>query len=650
MRAYDKLLSPFVIGNAVLKNRLMGSKSLPHFLQGPEPFPTNEVISYFANYARNGAAVVTVKGHELYEDVSKLKYDMAQMPRYDLSDSRVGNYFSKLADAIHFYGSKASISLHMMEPKGINISEVTEETAKGMRGDYRIPRGREMTKQDMTDMISQFVQICRTYQSLGFDMCNLYMTYRSSILACALSPAVNKRTDEYGGSVENRCRFPLELCRAIKAACGRDWLIEAQISGEEEPGGYTLEDTVQFAKLAEGAIDILTIRGFDGSESHPTGLNSSPGAYATLRAAEAIKRSGAKIAVSVNGGYQDPNDCERILAEGKADLFSMARAFICDHDYYQKILDGRVEDIVPCVRCNKCHVTSRTGPWVSVCTVNPMQGYQFKHLFQPTGTPRNIAVIGGGPAGMAAARYGRLAGHRVTLFEQQPILGGQLFHTEFPSFKWPLERYKQFMIRQMERLDVDVRLNTTATPELIEAENYDVVIAATGAHPVRPRIPGADQPGVWLALEVYGQEEKLGHEVIVVGGSETGTETGMYLAENGHHVTVLTRRDKLASDATPVHYYDILKEAWERLDQFQFLLQANTTQITPRSVTYLDPEGREHTLQGDSVVVCGGMESNREEALAFEHICRRFYLIGDARNPKNVQQCNRQAFGVITEL
>ena len=650
MNKFQHLLSPVVIGGVVLKNRLMGSKSLPHFLQGPEPFPTNEVISYLANYARNGAAVVTVKGHEVYDDVSRLKYDMAQMPRYDLSDTRVGNYFSKLADAIHFYGAKASISLHMMEPKGMNISQVTEETSRGMQGDYRIPLGREMTRQDMEDMIGQFVGICRTYQALGFDMCNLYMTYRSSILACCLSPAVNKRTDAYGGSVENRCRFPLELCRAIKAACGQDFLIEAQISGEEEAGGYTLEDTVAFAKLAEGAIDILTIRGFDGSESHPTGLNSRPGQYATLRAAEAIKKSGARVLVAVNGGYQDPLDCERILAEGKADLFSMARTFICDHDYYQKLLDGREEDIVPCVRCNKCHVTSRTGPWVSLCTVNPMQGYQFKHLFKPTGQQRRIAVVGGGPAGMAAARYGRLAGHQVTLFEAGSALGGQLFHTAYPSFKWPLERYKRFLTAQMDRLGVDVRLNTRATPELLSGGSYDVIIAATGARPVRPPIPGADQPGVWLALDVYGRERELGRRVIVVGGSETGTETGMYLAENGHEVVVLSRREKLASDATPVHYYDILREAWERLELFSFLTEAHTTGVSPTSVTYTDRQGRSHTLEADSVVVCGGMVPLREEALAFQPLCSRFYLIGDARQPKNVQQCTRQAFGVITEL
>lgn len=650
---YPLLTSPLKIGNTVLKSRLLATRALPHFLQGGETHPTDSVINYYANIARNGAAIVTVSGGFALQDRRQMPVnDMQHAPMYDPSEPAGQNYFSQLAEAIHFHGSLASISIQRMDPPGYNISDFVPEDAKAFRGEYFIPMGKAITKPVMQQMIDNVVETARLYQSFGFDMVCLYMPYRSSILACALSPAINKRTDEYGGSIENRARLPLEMCAAIKKACGKDFLIEIQMSGEEEPGGYTAEDTVAFAKLAEGLVDLIQLRGMDGNASHPIGFNCAKGEHVTLHVAQKVKEAGVNIVVVPNGGFQDPDECESYLKAGMCDMFGMARSFICDYGYYEKLYEGRSDDIVPCIRCNKCHVTSLTGPWRSVCSVNPMQGINNRKdiLVQPASRAQRVCVIGGGPAGMMAAVTCARRGHQVTLFEKSRVLGGQLIHADYATFKWPLRDFKNYLIYQMDKLGVDVQLKTEASPELVRSRNYDAVIAAVGARPKRPAIPGADDPAVLTPLSVFGYTDKLGKRVIVVGGSETGTETGMYLAENGHDVTVLTRQDKLSHDATPIHYYEIMRDAWLEMENFHYLTEAVTTSVTPTSVTYVDKDGISHTLEADSVVVSAGVQPLMDEALSFSGLSPRYFQIGDCHKPQDVQYCMRTAYAAAAQI
>lgn len=656
MKKYKHLLSPIIIGDNILKNRMFASKAFPHFLQGPETFPTETVIAYYANLARNGAAVVTVKGAEgpdgVYPDRTTLPPgDGKHIALYDPDEPGVENYFSQMADAIHYYGAKASISLHGMEPEGLCVSKLTDEQRAKIHGRFHIPEGREMTREDIERYKAHLVKRCQKYQSLGFDMCNLYLTYKSSLLSAFLSPATNYRTDEYGGSTENRVRIVVEICDTIKAACGKKWMIEAQISGEEECG-YDVDEMVRYAKCLEGKVDILHIRAKDAAESHPVGFNSRAGDPVTIHYAEAIKASGVHIVVAPNGGYQDLDECEAYIAEGKADMITMGRAFICDFDYYQKAVEGRGDDVVPCIRCNKCHAPSMTGPWVSYCSVNPLQGISniVKRLSTPTEARRRVAVIGGGPAGMNAALYAKARGHDVTLYERTGTLGGQLKHADYASFKWPLKRYKNWLIYQLDKQQVHVALNTAATPEMIEAGKFDAVIAATGAVPAFPDIPGREQSHVHAPVDVYGIQETLGENIVVIGGAETGTETGMYLAETGHNVTVLTRQDSLAPDATVVHYSDVLESAWEALPAFSYILNATTVEIGGNYVKYMNKSGDMQTILADDVVLCGGVTPQMEEAASFADCAPQFFVIGDASCPGDVHRCTREAYAAADRI
>lgn len=653
---YGHLIKPIVIGNTVLRNRLYATKGLNMLIQGFEKLPTEATMMYYANLAKSGAAVVTVRAAEKY-DREKAAMFGGRKPIWDKDDPSMDNYYTQIVDLIHFYGAKAAIGIQRQEPKGYNISAITnDEVLKNFSQTMLLPRGEEISVEGLEQMKADIVKSLVHYKSLGFDMCNLYMSYRASILACAFSPRVNKRTDKYGGSLENRCRLVLELCQEIKRACGKDFLIEVQLSGEEDEvpsGGYTIEDTIAFCKMAEGLVDIIQLRAPHGDLAHPTGLNSTEEAPLTLKYSQAIKESGAKIVTVPVGGFQDPELANRFIAEGRADMIGMARAFICDSDYYKKILSGSGSDVVPCIRCNNCHgITYENGPWLCMCSVNPEVGIKHR-LHMLTDAPqsvKNVAVIGGGPAGMRAALIARQRGHNVTLFEKRAVLGGQLIHADFASFKWPLRKYKNWLIDQLKQQGVKVVLNTEPTPEMISSGGFDSVIACTGALPKRLDIPGGNGADIWSPVHVFGNESRLGSRVVVVGGSETGVETALYLADAGHKVTVLTRQKSLAQDANEIHYIKSLRTYWQNNANFSFITEAHTTAVTGKSVTYTTADGQEKTIECDSVVISAGVAPETASAISYSGTAEQFLMAGDCVKPGRIYEATRAAFGAATQI
>jgi thioredoxin reductase len=495
---------------------------------------------------------------------------------------------------------------------------------------------------------------CKLYQRLGFDMVNIYMSYRAHMLARALSPVLNTRTDKYGGSLENRARFPLELFQAIKKACGPDFLVEAQVSGQEPSrpaGGFTLKDVIEYAKIWEGSLDILQLRAESGGKAHPMGWNSVKEKPVTIDYAEAIKRSGVNIVTAPIGGYQDLDMNESYIASGKADMIAMARAFICDPEYGRKAAEGRGEDVVPCIKCNKCHGDSSTGPWVSFCSVNPELGiaHRVNRMVDPPRAPQKVAVVGGGPAGMKAAVVAAERGHQVTIFEKSPYLGGLLHHAEYAPMRWPLREYRDYLIRQVEKSGVEVLLKTSATPEMIKAKGFDVLIAAVGASPVIPRIPGADGDRVWNITNVYGNEKALGQKVVLIGSGEFGAGTGAYLAQTGHKVTVLSSGKELIKRAGP-HQIDIMLESITHLPNFNFITEAIATGISKGKVAYKDAGGMEKTISADDVVLYAGLQSRKAEALKFSGAADRFFIVGDCREVGNIRTCSRTAYAAASQI
>jgi 2,4-dienoyl-CoA reductase-like NADH-dependent reductase (Old Yellow Enzyme family)/thioredoxin reductase len=661
---YPNLLSPLRVGNVVLKNRLIASPSRPPFIQGPEPYPSDALISHYAKKAKT-ASVVTctcfspvpfpempqIKPN-LFDYLHKIyKVDGTHKSDLDIYNGQCQHYISKMVDAIHFFGSKASLFIIPDFPMGYDVGNgipsltvIGDGSASGT--------GREIPAEMLNGIAEDYaLQALVAKRDMGFDMAFLHMAYRGFLPARFLSPLTNKRTDEFGGTLENRARFPLMICDRIKEVCGQDFLIEVCISGvDPSPGAWTIEDTVEFARLAEGRIDLLQLRSADIDPQHPTGFN--PERTPFLYMAEAVKQSGARVATVAIAGFQDLDNCEEVIASGKTDLIAMARAFICDPDFGRKAYEGRGEEVVPCIRCNKCLVRSNADPYVNVCSVNPSWGlwHLMDRMIDPPAKKMKIAIVGGGPAGMEAALVAAGRGHNVTLYEKSSVLGGQLNHADYVSFKWPLRNFKNYLVRQIEKSDVKVLLNTETTPEMLNKKNYDAVLAAVGSEPIVPRIPGVDGRNVVFAIDVYGKEDSMEDDIMIIGGGEVGVETGIYLADKGHKVILLEMLDRLAPDTPPLHYYSMFVEECNKRKNLRYILNARCTEIAKDKVAYADADGAKHEIKAGSVVIAAGMKPRIDHSMEFSGAGNLFYVIGDCNKVGSVQKAMRSAFSIASMI
>ena len=657
--AYPHLLEPIRIGKFILKNRMQSSNSLPHFSQGPEEYPAEGTMAHFIGRARTGAAFVTFAGVEDTYQMPPLPdtLDMSHFPEFDMRNAKCQNYMVEMVEAMHYTGSIVSGSLfsanrtYRYENESGEIEAVDANPqgpvtdSSGMSGSI----GDDVPAENLYKIAKSYGQRTALYKRLGFDAVTIHMSYRAQVPGQLLSPLTNFRTDEFGGSFENRCRFPLLMLEEIKKVAGNDMLIEIQFSAEEPEGGYTLEEGLEFLKKAQKYVDIVQVRSADGDYNHPIPFELNPTPFLELTAK--IKEANLDFVVSNVGGYFDPEIADRAIAEGKLDMVAMARAWISNPDYGDKVYEGRKDDIVPCLRCNKCHGRGKNDIMTTCCSVNPKFGFEVvdRFLYKEPGKSKEIAVIGGGPGGMRTALYLAERGHKVTIYEKEQELGGAIRHADYIPFKWTLRDYKNYLIHQVHKHGIKVVLGTAATPEMVE-DRYDAVIAAVGAQPVIPGIPGAKGENVTVATDAIMHSEKIGKNVVVIGGGEVGVETGMFLAQKGHSVTVIEMREQLAADTTVMHYRSMFTDAWEAIPDFHYVLNATAKEITADHVTYTDKDGVDHDLPADSVILSVGMRSKADEALSFYGTNPGFYMVGDCRKPGTIQTTNRSAYVISQNI
>jgi 2,4-dienoyl-CoA reductase-like NADH-dependent reductase (Old Yellow Enzyme family)/thioredoxin reductase len=613
--------------------------SEPHHAQAGENWPSDSLIACYAERAKGGAAIVTCDGNSFGTRPGGNGWDAA--------DPDAQNYMAQLADAVHFYGARAHGVIMMFAPPGLDASANVPQI-RMMPGSKARPTSdkAEIPTQQLYDLIEQYSDLAKHMADCGFDGTYIHMSYRMVLPGRMLSPITNRRTDEFGGSFENRIRFSLLLCKRIKEKCGRDFVIEASISGHDiEPEGWSLDDTVNFAKAAEGLIDILTIRSMELDNQHPTGFAKSRTPF--LYMAEHIKKAGVKMAIAASAGFFDPDDCERAIAEGKADLISMARAFVSNPNYGRLLQEGKADEIVPCLRCNKCHTPNHN---LTVCVVNPRFGSEkfIDRLTVPAGASKTVAIVGGGPAGMKAAIVAAERGHQVTIFEKNDHLGGMIDHARYASFKWPMLRLLQYFERKC-LTNPAITVHLDHAPTTAELDGFDVVIAAVGSQPIVPPIPGIE--AAIPATRAFGHEDFVDENVVIIGGGEIGVETGLHLAQKGKHVTIIEMKDVVAEEAKRVHYYNMFIDAVEEYqDDLHIYLNATCTGITPAGVTYRDADGNEHTVPAGTVLLAAGMKPDVTTAMQYAGCGKQFYTIGDCGKMGNLQTAIRSGYTIANSI
>jgi len=627
MAPYANLLKPLRLRDKFLKNRIMLTKCVSGELQGPENAPAEGTVRWITDMAKN-ASVLVIEGGFFRECAGTT----AATSEYDLDNNLVQNVVARTVHRVHAEGSVLLASLHNSLPMHFRISEIRDDTyfVPGLArfGPWDMDDKPEATKEQLQHTVKMLVEHAVFFKNMGFDGIHLYMGHGGSIFCSSLSPILNQRTDEYGGSFENRLRLCDELFTGIKKACGEDFIIATNLAGQEGlRGGYTVEDYVAMCKHWEGLVDIHQIGMGMMDRAGYTHLTpkSEP---VTLGYAKALKAAGIKAVICPSVDFHVPADNDRYLAEGSCDMIGLATPLIAEPDYVKKLRMDAADTIRPCIGCGKCHG--------AMCSVNPKHGmaHLWDTLFDAPVQQKNVAIIGGGPAGMYAAIAAAERGHQVTIFEKEAYLGGQLHHSDFLPGKWNLKAFKDYLITCVKKAGVEVKLGTAATPEM--TEGYDAVIAACGSKGRSLSVPGGDSSFIWQPTAVFGNEDKLGQNVVVCGGGSIGMDVALYLASTGHTVTVLTRKGRVGFGADSHDKSEIVEE--KKIENPNIIKQAQVKEITEKAVIYTDRQGNEYSVPFDDVVVSAGREPLMEECWAFADGTTEFYVAGDCSrsvNPMN---------------
>ncbi len=709
MAAFQHLFTPGKIGSLELKNRILMAPMGSNYAES-DGRCGERIQAFYEARAKGGAGLLTM-------GVGSIAYPAGTAEPYQVgisSDDFIPG-LKQLTDRVHKHGARIAIQLqHAGKTSVRDLAEGRElwvpsmppaastdmfaaltqselgrfiSSSKGReKGGVRI---RVMEKDDIQQMVRWFADAAERAKKAGFDGVEIHAGH-TYILSGFLSPYYNKRDDEYGGPLENRARLLLEVIQAVRERVGRDYPVWMRMDAIELdlPGGISLEDATRTAQMAQAAgIDLISVSAY-ANLKNGNAFTQAPIPHDRARFLDWAAHIRQHIDIPVTAaGRLDPEVADKAVADGKCDFVAMGRKLLADPELPNKLQENRAADVRPCIYCYACVSQIFVNERVK-CAVNPQTGHESELQLIATDSPRKVLVVGGGPAGLEAARVSALRGHQVTLVERSGRLGGTLF---FAALAYPENgALLDYLIKQVRDLPIDIRLNTNADEALVNELKPDQVIVAAGARRNAPDIPGADQKHVWSGDELRklmtgegGDIAKrklsvtqrmmmksgslvgvtnsteamqslsklwmpLGKNVTIIGGGLVGLELAEFLVERGRNVHVLEPGPDLGAELSIVRRWKVL----HNLESHGVRMEKNTQvhTIGKKSLTYSDAEGNSHELAADSVVLAVGAETNTCLSRSLEKHGIEVVNIGDGAEVAYIEGALRSGMRAAVEL
>ena len=646
---FKKLFEPARLGRLELSNRIVMPPIVDN-LATPDGIVSQKQLDYFEARARGGVAMIIVESTCVDAPVGKNVPHMLHM-----DDDECISGLTQLAKVIKEHGAKAAI-----QPTHAGITTKVAFTGCQPVGPSAVARPgydepRALTVEGIHKIEDKFAEAAARAQKAGFDGVELHGAH-GYLGAQFLSPAWNKRTDEYGGILENRARFLLEVMEKVREAVGKDFAVWWRLNGAEyglEEFGIknciTLEETQQVAQWLEKAgADAISVSCFGMgvyTNCHRAAIAIPRGNLIPL--AEGVKKA-VNIPVLAAGGL-NPELGEKVLEEGKADFVCIGRGLLADPELPNKAASGNVEDINRCIRCNYCgdicNARNRHTGQIG-CTVNAVLGHEGEHRLIPVGKKKRVMVVGGGPAGMEAARVAALRGHNVTLWEKSNALGGQVRLAIIPPHKEETGLFLDYLKRQVKKVGVGVKLGRQVDVGLVKSEKPDAVVLAVGAKPNIPDIPGINRDNVVLAEDVLIGKASIGDRVVVIGGEPVGCETAEYLAEKGKKVVAIITLELAMATKEGISMRQPLLDRLERFGIEMITGVIRCDEVNERGLKITTAEGKSQLLEADTVALAAGSKPNIGLAEELRSNGVEFQLAGDCIEPRRIMDAVAEGYRV----
>lgn len=664
---HSKIFEPIKIGKLEIKNRIAMSPMAVIGLTTLGGAFSQRAVQYYIERARGGTGLIITGIVKVENEIEK--WPIPSIPDLSSNPAHFIQTASELTEGVHAYGARIFIQLTAgfgrVGPPGDLLSKPVAPSAIPNYWDPTVTC-REMTTEEVERLVKAFGEAAKVAVLAGFDGIEIHAMHEGYLIDQFTIAMFNRRADKYGGNLRGRLTLPIVIVNEIKSETGAGFPVQLRYSIKSfikdwRQGGLPAEEFKEAGRDVEEGLEaakILEEAGYDAFNAdagsydawywaHPP-LYQEHGCYLPLT--EMLKKV-VTVPVTVAGRMEIPDLAAAAIAEGKADMVSLGRGLLADPYWPTKVLEGKIDRIRPCLACHDgCDERITLGRPLS-CAVNPACGRERDYAVQPACELKSVMIIGGGVAGMEAARVAAIRGHSVSLYEKNYRLGGHLIESSVPAFKEDVVRLLKWYETELAELGVQIHLDKEATSELALKEKTNVVIVATGSKSIIPDIPGIDKGKVTTATNILLGKAEVEEPVVVIGGGLTGCETALWLAQQGKKVTIVEMLDELMSAGIPVHHanrmmlLDLLK-----FHKVSVLKNTSFFEVTDDGVGLVNKSFHKSALHADTIIIAVGLESDQKLFQSLVAKIPHVYLIGDAKQPRNIMYAIWDAYEVARNV